>query len=126
MILRFEIFTADTKRSVEFYKNILRFEHTREDVNDRYHVVKRGSVQIGIGLAEKLKENHYFRPEILEQRKGLGVEIVLEVDDILKEYDEVKKTRYSIESPLVKREWGLIDFRLVDPDGYYLRITSRS
>jgi len=25
---------------------------------------------------------------------------------------------------LVEREWGLSDFRVTDPDGYYLRFTS--
>ncbi len=27
--------------------------------------------------------------------------------------------------PLLVRPWGLTDFRVADPDGYYLRITSR-
>jgi hypothetical protein len=26
--------------------------------------------------------------------------------------------------PMLDRPWGLRDFRMVDPDGYYLRITS--
>ena len=26
---------------------------------------------------------------------------------------------------LQEREWGLTDFRMRDPDGYYLRITDR-
>jgi lactoylglutathione lyase len=25
-----------------------------------------------------------------------------------------------------QRPWGLWDFRIVDPDGYYLRVTSRA
>jgi hypothetical protein len=28
-----------------------------------------------------------------------------------------------ISEPLQLRPWGLYDFRLTDPDGYYLRIT---
>ena len=33
----------------------------------------------------------------------------------------------AIELPehLTEREWGLTDFRVHDPDGYYLRITDR-
>ncbi|WP_366663858.1 hypothetical protein [Geobacillus subterraneus] len=29
-----------------------------------------------------------------------------------------------LESELKQQEWGMTDFRLTDPDGYYLRITS--
>jgi hypothetical protein len=31
-----------------------------------------------------------------------------------------------MEEDLQPRPWGLEDFRLVDPDGYYLRVTFRS
>ena len=27
---------------------------------------------------------------------------------------------------IVRRPWGLQDFRVIDPDGYYLRITHRA
>ncbi len=41
-------------------------------------------------------------------------------------YDKVKASGYKrVLSPLRKRSWGLTDFRITDPDGYYLRITSR-
>ena len=41
----------------------------------------RDSVIIGLGIQTELSDHHYFRPEVLNTRKGLGVEIVLEVDD---------------------------------------------
>ena len=123
MTLRFELFTKDPQKSVEFYTSVLGFEEIYS--TDCSSSVKRGSVQIGIGNAKLLHDRHYFLPEVLTDRKGLGVEIVLEVDDIEKEYENVQKSGYPIFEELQKREWGLTDFRLVDPDGYYLRITSR-
>jgi uncharacterized glyoxalase superfamily protein PhnB len=35
----------------------------------------------------------------------------------------VVKAGYRLLEPLRERPWGLRDFRVVDPDGYYLRIT---
>src|SRR6266700_331375 len=121
--VRFELFTKDPEKSVNFYTKFLDFEILYS--NDRYFSIKRDFVVIGIGYASKLREGHYFRPEVITERKGLGIEIVLEVDDIQNEYEKVKESGYPITENLTKHEWGLTDFRLVDPDRYYLRITSR-
>jgi lactoylglutathione lyase len=32
---------------------------------------------------------------------------------------------YPIESELKLQSWGMKDFRITDPDGYYLRLTSK-
>lgn len=125
MRVRFELFVSDTKCSVDFYSNILGFEEVRTDIEGDYHQMKKDDVYIGIGPFKKLRNGHYFRPEVLTERKGLGVEIVLEVDDIEELYNKVRSNGYPIETKLGKREWGLVDFRIVDPDGYYLRPTSR-
>lgn len=125
MTLRFELFTKDTKRSVYFWTNVLEFKEVRTDIEGDYHQVVKDDVHIGIGSAQKLREGHHFRPEVITERKGLGVEIVLEVDDIEKLYNRIRSKGYPIERPLGKREWGLLDFRIIDPDGYYLRLTSR-
>jgi uncharacterized glyoxalase superfamily protein PhnB len=51
------------------------------------------------------------------------VEIVLEVPDVDAALEAVERAGCSVVEPLRDRPWGLRDFRLVDPDGYYLRIT---
>jgi uncharacterized glyoxalase superfamily protein PhnB len=53
------------------------------------------------------------------------VEIVLEVEDIVAEERRVRATGQPLLQALQKQAWGLTDFRLADPDGYYLRVTSR-
>jgi hypothetical protein len=58
------------------------------------------------------------------ERTGLGVEIVLKVADIENAYRIAKESDWPV-SDLALQPWGLRDFRLVDPDGYYLRVTSR-
>lgn len=123
MTPRFELFTSDSKKSVEFYTSVLSFKEL-ESYKD-YYPVQNGDVTIGICSITDLYDGHYFRPDIVENRKGLGVEIVLEVDDIEGIYNKVKTSGYPLAEELKKQEWGLTDFRIIDPDGYYLRITSR-
>jgi len=124
MTLRFELFVDDPQKSVAFYTDVLGFKIASS--HERYWSLQRDSIVIGIGYTEKLVEGHYFRPEILTTRKGLGIEIVFEVDDIKAFYEAVKATGYSIHEELTERKWGLTDFRIADPDGYYLRPTSRN
>jgi len=54
-----------------------------------------------------------------------GVEIVIEVDDLAFEEQRVNASGWPVESPVRERPWGLTDFRVHDPDGYYIRLTSR-
>jgi uncharacterized glyoxalase superfamily protein PhnB len=50
---------------------------------------------------------------------------VLEVDDLDEEYARVTAARWPLAEDLADRPWGLRDFRLLDPSGYYWRITGR-
>ncbi len=123
MGLRLELFVEDMDRAIAFYRDVLGFTLLRRD--DGYASVRRGRVTLGIGPIEKLPDvGGYFTRPRLRGRRGLGVEIVLEVDDVHEEYQRVRRTGWPIVDPLASRSWGLDDFRLVDPDGYYLRITS--
>jgi lactoylglutathione lyase len=57
---------------------------------------------------------------------GAGVEIVLEVEDLDVAHAAVRSAGHMLAQEPADRPWGLRDFRLADPDGYYLRITTRS
>ncbi len=125
MTLRLELFTSDMEKSVNFYTKVLGFTMAGEQINWSYQPVKNGNVIIGIGPINKLSNNHHFNPDLNPIHKGYGAEIVLEVTDIKKVYEQVKISGYAIHEALTVQNWGLEDFRLVDPDGYYLRITSK-
>ncbi len=125
MTLRLELFTSDMKKSVDFYTEILGFEMEGGQINNAYQPVKRGHVVLGIGPLSKLSKDHHFNPSVKPVQNGYGVEIVLEVDHVAALYEKVKSSGYPIHDSLKMQPWGLTDFRLVDPDGYYLRITSR-
>jgi uncharacterized glyoxalase superfamily protein PhnB len=47
------------------------------------------------------------------------------VDDVAGERDQVVAAGWPLEQDLQDRPWGLTDFRIIDPAGYCLRVTSR-
>ena len=126
MGLRLELFVEDMEASIAFYTRVLAFEVARHEADD-YASLRRGDVLLGIGPVAKLpEEGGYFGRGISAHRRGLGVEIVLEVSDVDRWGDRVAASGHPILEPLQVRPWGLRDFRICDPDGYYLRVTSRA
>jgi len=91
---------------------------------DGYTPMTNGNVLLSLNSSVCLSENHPIRAKS-GQRQGLGVEIVLEVDDVMAYYQHVLASRWPLCESMQERPWGLTDFRIQDPDGYYLRITSR-
>lgn len=122
--LRLELFVTDMQKSIDFYTKVLGFERMNGDPD--YVPVRSGSVLIALGPAAGLPKKHHFNPEVQNSRRGLGVEIVIEVDNVKSYFEKVKASGYKGNlSPLRKQSWGATDFRIADPDGYYLRVTSR-
>ena len=124
MRLRLELFVADMESAIRFYREVLGFALLRREPD--YASLRCGDVVFGLGPIAKLPvAGGYFTRSRLAQGRGLGVEIVLEVDDVAAAYDRVQERGHPMLEPLRDRPWGLTDFRIADPDGYYLRITSR-
>jgi predicted enzyme related to lactoylglutathione lyase len=118
--LRCEIFPADLDATVDFYTRVLRFTLAadRRDTEVPYVSLHRGSVRIG-ALGSGVADAH------AERLPPGGTELVLEVDDVAGERDEVVAAGWPLAADLTDRPWGLTDFHVTDPAGYYLRITSR-
>ena len=120
MSLRFEIFPADLDSTVDFYTRVLGFSLVtdRRDEREPYVALARDAVRVGAAA----------RPDTGlrdERRPPTGVELVLEVDDLAAELDRVRAAAWPLVEDVTRRPWGLSDFRLLDPAGYYLRITGR-
>jgi lactoylglutathione lyase len=121
MTLRFEIFPDDLDVIVDFYTRVLRFRlmEDRRGGPDAYISLQRGSVRVGAVRRAA--------PDARAARvPPAGVELVLEVDDVAAERDRVIAAGWPLKEDLQDRPWGLTDFRILDPAGYYLRITDRT
>ena len=89
-----------------------------------YTPLTKGSARIILNLRSDLDADHPIQFSI-QERPGRGVEIVLEVDDIEAMYHHVASEAWPRSSELRLQPWGLRDFLVLDPDGYYWRVTSR-
>lgn len=124
MSSRTELMVKDIEQSVDFYVRVLGF--TRNPSPNGWISVSNGTVNFGFGFISNLPSEHPLAKKSPDERTGVGVELVLEVDDVESYFERVKQANYPISRELGKRDWGLTDFRIVDPDGYYLRITSKN
>lgn len=127
MRFRLELFVADVDASVAFYERALGFRLVRRDPG--YASLRRGDAELGLGAAEKLPaggDGPGFTQERVAGARGAGVEIVLEVEDLGDALEAVRAAGHTVVEPIRARPWGLEDFRLTDPDGYYIRVTTAS
>lgn len=119
--MRFEIFPDDLDAIVDFYTRVLLFRLIADQRGEPgpYVSLQRDDVRIGAA-----------RRAVPDARPGrlppAGAELVLEVDDVTAERDLVIAAGWPLAEDLQDRPWGLTDFRILDPAGYYLRITDRA
>jgi holo-[acyl-carrier protein] synthase len=119
--LRFELFPEDMDTTVSFYEDVLGFELERRE--EAYAHLRLGSVQLGLVPAAVLPVGNPPKP-LRGEPRGRGIEVVIEVPDLAAAHARVRSVGVPVDDP-VEQPWGLRDFRLLDPDGVYLRVTSR-
>ena len=117
-----ELFVRDVAASRAFYE-ALGFRATNEWRNGAW--MEREGVGIRLELDDHVSAGpHYFTPNIGRHPRGTGVEIVVQVSDVSAVHDAAIKAGLTIVRELRERPWNCRDFRLADPDGYFIRITS--
>lgn len=123
MGLKLELFVDDLEASKDFYTRVLDFEIGRQGP-EGYTPMRHEDVYLSLNPHSDLRPDHPIRARAGEPL-GRGVEIVLEVDDVEAFCARVQATGWPLSGTLKKQSWGPTDFRVADPDGYYLRISSR-
>ena len=91
----------------------------------RYLVLRSGLDLIAFyGGTPEVADHSYFSSYPSSTKRGYGVEIILLVDDLEAALSALPPTTPLL-APISVRPWGVRDFRIEDPFGYYLRITER-
>jgi lactoylglutathione lyase len=81
------------------------------------------TVILHTGAADLAPVHPFKAPLQAGALRGVGTEICLEVGDIEAVYGAVGRlVGFRVTEPLAMRPWGLRDFRVTTPDGYYLRV----
>lgn len=114
---KFELFVTDTNESARFYA-VLGFSvvHTKPD---GYATLRSG------GTVVALSPLPWWLPLRLVwflRHPPLGTEIVFYTDDLEAMQAKLLAAGYS-PGPVTLQPWGNRDFRLTDPDGYYVRLS---
>ena len=123
MTFRLELFVDDLAASTDFYSRVLGFT-IGEQQADGYTPMTNGDVYLSLNLRANLPDEHPIQA-IIGERLGRGIELVLEVNDIKAMYQRMRSANWPLSAELQHQPWGLTDFRVLDPDGYYWRITTR-
>lgn len=120
-----ELHVPDFDPVKDFYTG-LGFEVLWEDEGeegDGYLVMEyEGNILAFYGGEDGVYNHSYFGNFAKDTKKGYGVEIALIVDNI-EEFYKRSKEKGSIKRELGERPWGIRDFRMEDPFGFYLRVS---
>lgn len=121
-----ELHVPDFGPVKDFYGR-LGFRVEREEAgDDGYLVMRRGTIALAFWSGSAAVARHSFFGRFpVGTPRGVGVEIIVEVEDVEALYEAVRAS-LRVVAPLQRRPWGARDFRLEDPFGYYLRITERA
>jgi hypothetical protein len=109
---------------VQFIEAVAGFPVT--DRRDRFVTLESDCAEITIMHPDLLPAGHPFYKKLLGSGQGLGVEIGLVVPDLDAAYANALKFKeqgFKVSAGIGLRPWGVRDFRILTPDGYYLRFT---
>jgi predicted enzyme related to lactoylglutathione lyase len=111
-----ELDCHDLKAHVEFFKSVAGYALNRQQGNFVILRSERGEILLnGVGGTAGSKPARY---------QGPRVEIGIVVDDLDRAFLEAKKHEgWTIQVGIANQPWGVRDFRVTSPEGYYLRIT---
>jgi lactoylglutathione lyase len=93
------------------------------EVRGSYASLSFGDVRLGLARATDLAGSRPIDPGC--RSVPAGAEMVVEVRDVRALRDTVAARGIPLAEDVQQRPWGLTDFRVHDPDGYYWRFTSR-
>lgn len=122
MKLNAGIITSKIKETKEFYVNTLGFGVTFE--NDFYLLLHTPNHESEISFL--LPDHPSQQPFFHKPFQGQGVYLTIEVDDVDKIYNDLKKKKIEIKIDIRNEPWGDRHFAIADPNGLAIDIVKYS
>src|SRR5690625_4683348 len=122
VLFRIELYVKDLEESLRFYQDIIGLEMYGR--NERCGRFNYDCFSLLITSESTLDDNHYFNNKAKSDVKGNGFELIIVVDELEKVYKRCLDNNYPIEVEVEKYPWDMRGFKVADPDGYFIRITS--
>ncbi len=120
--LQVNLAVKDLQVSADFYTE--KFDFNVMANNPGYILLQRSALILGLKTDELLWYPDPGEQPVESLVRGVGIELVLEISDIDQFHSRMQQAGVPIHEPLKEQPWGATDFRMLDPDGYYWRITS--
>ena len=116
-----ELNTRKRDEYVAFFESVMGFKVKSR--GEHFVELETETAQLLLNDPDDLPAGHPFYKNFTGSGQGMGVEIGLVVADLDKSFAAAKKQGWQVSAGIGMRPWGVRDFRMLSPDGYYLRFT---
>lgn len=123
--IQLELHVPDHDKVLDFYSKLgfKKVWHRSQDNSGDYLVMERDGTILNFWPGNSTVWEHtHFKHFPRNTKRGYGVEIVIPVKKVEAYYEHIKTFAHVVDE-LVLRPWGVMDFRIEDPFGFYIRFT---
>lgn len=117
-----ELYVEDLAYYVRIFHDALGFEVTRDEGDWLELRSSHGTVLLN--RFDDPEPGHPFERYRDQPRRGMGVEIGIVVNRVEESWVKAKQIPGCVVTDVRLQDWGLTDYRILTPHGYYLRITT--
>lgn len=117
-----ELYVEDPAYYVRIFHDALGFEVVRDEGDLVELRAKHATVLLN--RFDDPEAGHPFEHYREHARRGMGVEIGIVCEDVEPLWARARRIEGCVVSEICAQEWGMTDFRVLTPHGYYLRVTT--
>ncbi|MCD5323299.1 VOC family protein [Pontibacillus sp. HN14] len=126
ILFRMEYYVKDIERSLDFYQHLVGLElYGKNERAARFNYdcfsLLLTSEEV---LNKKQEERNYFSRNGMAHGKGNGAEMIIVVDRLETVYERFQQADYPVVVGIQSYPWEMRGFKIADPDGNLIRITS--
>jgi len=116
-----ELYTQSIPEYIAFFQRTVGCRLIRDEGD--FVELRLDAAIVLLNAANELPEGHPFRSRLPGHSQGVGVEIGIILADLTSAREAAITFPGWTVTEMQRQDWGLTDFRVTSPDGYYLRFT---